>query len=332
MHVDWLLIVDYLKNTCSEEDRNRFEEWLRSHPDHQMFFEQLAEVWKATGATYDNFQPDQYRAWEKIAEKLNETKIPIQQPDKKRHLLFRWAAVFLAIVGTGILCFLLFSPAKDISPNSPSVTEIFTTDSCKEVVLPDHSKIWLNKNSRLVYTTSFNVKERPVMLTGEAYFEVKPDTSKPFMVRMPGAIVKVVGTAFNLKTDMTNKEVKLNVVSGVVYFFSVISPHKGVLVCKGERAVFKQVTDTIVKTSRTCANEMAWKTGDFVFSNERLIDVCRMLSDHYNVFLTVADSSLAEFRLSAGYNKQPLKSIIQAIRATLDLNIDSAGRKLVFIH
>jgi ferric-dicitrate binding protein FerR (iron transport regulator) len=334
MHVEWPEIINYLKNTCSEEERERIEIWLRSSPDNQKFFEQLAEIWNAVGVNYDKFEPNNSQAWESIVSKLNLNNTGVsnsKSPRSIHKMAFRWAAVFALIVASSLAFFLLVRNNNQpvlIINHQPIVVQAM--DTCKALVMLDSSKVWLNKQSRLTYNDSFNLNDRVVNLTGEAYFEITRNAKKPFVVHAFGAIVKVVGTAFNLKTDSVKKEVKLNVISGTVKFFSIKAPEKNIMVQKGERAVYNVATDSIIKTNYNHTNEIAWKTGDFIFENDRLDDVCRMLTGYYNVSIAVSDSSLANMKLSAGYNKQPLKTILQAITATLDLKVDTIGHKIIF--
>ena len=66
------------------------------------------------------------------------------------------------------------------------------------VQLADGTQVWLNAASTLQYPASFNGSDRTVTLTGEAYFEVAQDASKPFFVKVNGMTVQVLGTHFNV--------------------------------------------------------------------------------------------------------------------------------------
>ena len=64
--------------------------------------------------------------------------------------------------------------------------------------LADGSRVWLNAETRLRYPVAFAGTERRVELTGEAYFEVSKDATRPFIVRANGVDVRVLGTSFNV--------------------------------------------------------------------------------------------------------------------------------------
>ncbi|WP_431217232.1 FecR family protein [Puia sp. P3] len=66
------------------------------------------------------------------------------------------------------------------------------------LVLSDGSKVLLNAASSIQYPVAFAGKERRVVVTGEAYFEVAPDKSRPFRVDAGGQAVDVLGTSFDV--------------------------------------------------------------------------------------------------------------------------------------
>ena len=84
------------------------------------------------------------------------------------------------------------------------------------VSLPDGSKIYLNRNSEFSYRKNFGKHGRNVKLTGEAFFEISPDVSKPFIIDAGKAKVKVVGTSFNVITNNRESAVEVFVKTGKV--------------------------------------------------------------------------------------------------------------------
>ena len=67
-----------------------------------------------------------------------------------------------------------------------------------QLVLPDGTKVWLNSESSISYPGAFTSGKREVRVTGETYFEVAEDSSKPFVVSINGVTVQAIGTAFNI--------------------------------------------------------------------------------------------------------------------------------------
>ena len=100
---------------------------------------------------------------------------------------------------------------------SKNITVIAGNDEKNiKVSLPDGSNIYLNRNSKFSYRKNFGEHRRDVKLTGEAFFEISPDASKPFIIDAGKARVKVVGTSFNVITNNTESDVEVFVKTGKV--------------------------------------------------------------------------------------------------------------------
>ncbi len=84
------------------------------------------------------------------------------------------------------------------------------------MVLPDGSKVWLNSASSLKYPTVFNGKTREVELTGEGYFEIKENNTRPFIVKTKKVNVTVLGTGFNINAYDDETELATTLVHGSV--------------------------------------------------------------------------------------------------------------------
>ena len=87
-------------------------------------------------------------------------------------------------------------------------------------MLADGTKVWLNSASRLIYPQSFMGKERRVVLSGEAFFDVAHDAERPFIVETSRMNVKVLGTRFNVNDYDDNEEVSTTLVNGSVEIVS----------------------------------------------------------------------------------------------------------------
>ena len=88
------------------------------------------------------------------------------------------------------------------------------------LTLSDGTRVWLNAASSLTYPEIFQDRERVVELTGEAFFEVKPDTALPFIVKTQGMRVKVLGTTFNVKAYPDELKLYTTLVEGKVEVLS----------------------------------------------------------------------------------------------------------------
>ena len=144
-----------------------------------------------------------------------------------------------------------------------------------KIVLVDGTKVWLNANSSLKFFTALGNHERKVSLTGEAYFEVSHDRSRPFIVHAHQQDIRVLGTKFNVRA--LRHESQTTLLEGKV------SLREGQFVLKpGEQLTTRDGIDLPVKQVEV-ESFLAWKDGYFLFNNEPLVEVMEKISAWYDV-------------------------------------------------
>lgn len=151
-----------------------------------------------------------------------------------------------------------------------------------KVQLPDGSKVWLNASSSIRFPSVFPASERRVEITGEAYFEVTKDKSKPFTVSFDGSEVQVLGTSFNVMAYADERVSKTTLVEGSV---SIRNKGEHALLRPGQQAAL--MPGGRIETAFKPVDEaVAWKEGMFYFKNAGVKDVMRQLSRWYDVEVT----------------------------------------------
>ena len=130
-----------------------------------------------------------------------------------RSAIMRVAAVALIVLSLGTTAIYLNSTGAF----SKKITVSTGMDQKNLLVnLPDGSKIFLNRNTGLSYRANFGKHRRDVKLTGEAFFDISHDASKPFIIDAGKAEIKVVGTSFNVITNNAESAVEVYVKTGKV--------------------------------------------------------------------------------------------------------------------
>ena len=142
--------------------------------------------------------------------------------------------------------------------------------------LPDGSRVWVNSDSRLEFPTTFRGGKRLVRLSGEAYFEVKPDANMPFEVEVEGVKIRVLGTSFNICAY--EHKVNTTLVQGKVEVHVAENTYR---LSPGDQAA---VEDGKVKIGKVdVEEETGWKDGKFIFREKRLEEVMNILSRWYDL-------------------------------------------------
>ncbi|MCF0053600.1 FecR domain-containing protein [Dyadobacter sp. LJ53] len=148
-----------------------------------------------------------------------------------------------------------------------------------EMLLPDGSKVWLNASSSIRFPSVFPASERKVEITGEAYFEVAKDKSRPFRVKFNKSEVQVLGTSFNIMAYPEEGPSKTTLVEGSVFIRNV---NQNTKLKPGQQAAVLPTGK--IKTQYIAMDEaVAWKNGMFYFKDAGIEEVMRQLSRWYDV-------------------------------------------------
>jgi transmembrane sensor len=139
-----------------------------------------------------------------------------------------------------------------------------------QLTLSDGTKVFLNAASSITYPTSFTTNNREVTISGEAYFEVSTNKSKPFIVKTNKDIITVLGTSFNINAYPDETSIKTSLINGSIKINEKIL-HPGQAYENG----------SINNTDIT--QDIAWKNGVFMFNKSDIKAVMRQLSRWYDI-------------------------------------------------
>lgn len=170
----------------------------------------------------------------------------------------------------------------DANNDAKVVYNTMTTPRARQyhLELSDGTKVWLNASSSITFPTSFASNERKVAITGEVYFEVAKDKTKPFKVMVNDMTVNVLGTHFNINAYEDEATVNTTLLEGSVM---ITEKSKKILLKPGQQAE-KQKSGAIAVNDDVNLDEvMGWKNGLFYFENANLQMVLRQLSRWYDV-------------------------------------------------
>jgi transmembrane sensor len=94
---------------------------------------------------------------------------------------------------TAMVCFWSFSAISQ-----KAVTYTTQDKQTKKIILADGSEVWMNVKSTLKLDSDFNVKTRTVVLSGDAFFKIKPNKSKPFIIRTAQLVLRTYGASLRV--------------------------------------------------------------------------------------------------------------------------------------
>ncbi len=312
---EWIKLASVLSEEKNDDSgiKSRFE----ADGNHD-----TAKQWKEIGMMNMGKEIDVDRAWEKLSARIREDGVTEPVPVRRISmpvLLLRVAAVFILMVTAASLAYYISNGGSLKRP----VTVASGADQKNIIVnLPDGSTVSLNRDSRLTYNANYGDEERIVRLTGEAFFDISHDASRPFVVKAGKARVKVLGTSFNVISNTSGSSVEVYVKSGRV-LLSDDTGEKSIVLDPG--FIGKLGTDSPEKILNDDPNYLAWNSGELVYDGQTLDIVFRDLKRVYNMDIVADDPSILNNPWTSPINNQPQETIIRLICASFNLTFTKDG-------
>jgi hypothetical protein len=286
---------------------------------------------------------------DKIAAKVVETKDSIITPgddkailtlsdgtkiileDAKNGILANQAGVSIQKTSDGELLYSFSNSANTVAPETKEniiYNKIETPVGGKyQVNLPDGSKVWLNSSSSLRFPALFNGNTREVELSGEAYFDVSKNKSKPFKVITKDQIVEVLGTQFNINSYSDEGPIKTTLIEGSV---KIIYKDKVVLLSPGQQFQPKESVAAVVEADTE--EVVAWKDGYFIFKNEDIKSIMRKVSRWYNVEVSYS-GNIPEVGFGGNISRsKDISEVLDVLQLTNAIHFKVEGRRITVMR
>ena len=200
------------------------------------------------------------------------------------------------------------------------------------IILPDSSKVWLNGGRSLIYPSRFVSAERNVCLTGEAYFEVKKDNSRPFTVDVNQMKLRVLGTTFNVFSYPDNPQIVATLETGKVQI-TVANKKKPYILEPNEQLVLDSKTGDVELHNVNAPDFSVWRVPSLYFEETKLIYAFQQIERTYNVKIHVQNSHYNNQTIRAHFNSdETIEGIMAVIKMLIPaINYEIEGND-IFIN
>ena len=300
----------YIQNQANPDEAKRLSLWIKNNQEISSWLEQ--EI-IASPSVIDN--DVQTRIFRNIENKIDiKDRIEDVKLNQTRLQLNKWlriAAMFILPVLTAA-CMYFYMARNETAPAQLVVA--VERGQKANITLPDGSKVWLNSQSKLTYSTNFNIEERELQLDGEAYFEVAHNPKKPFIVRSNDISVRALGTAFGVKAYNEDRIISSILMKGKVL---VTTPDGEAILMPNERLIYDKTKHK--KEQTTVANAIdftGWIHNELRFEDESLADIAKTIQRIYNVEVVFASEKLKSQRYTGTINNNSLESVLNIISLT----------------
>jgi ferric-dicitrate binding protein FerR (iron transport regulator) len=326
--MDWPLLAKYLSGESSDEENAKVLNWLETEKENQKLLDSMKGVWESPDKDYE---PSDVKAlWAEVAKrtglnrKSNEQiiyKIPDERQKESiyslvfRHLrtpALQYAAVFALVISIPILYYLSSGGGED---GDQINWKTVTVDNSKQssLTLNDGSTLFLDSGSRIQIPENFGINSREIKLEGEAYFEVSPDPERPFSVYSANAVVKVLGTKFNIRAWKETGKVEVAVAEGRVSFRVDEAPESQIILNKGFAGSLSKTGKLSEPGQVNIEQMLSWMKGEMSFDDNRFSEILSQVERWYDIKFSLRDSTIINERLSVIIHKNSLPDILELL-------------------
>ncbi|MBK1663800.1 iron dicitrate transport regulator FecR [Rhodospirillum rubrum] len=264
--------------------------WLAASPRHGEVWRALERTWRATGLLGPLAAPQSAPS-------------PVRRParpSKRGRRLTAFALAASLALGIGALVGGPLWPGADYRAGAAGIAAI---------VLEDGSRVRLDAGSAL--DVAYGPDRRDVALRdGPAFFEVEPDTARPFVVRAGAVEVTVTGTAFAI--DVSASEVGVSVEHGGV---RVVSAGRSALLAPGERMRIAKADGAVVRDRVPLSAIGSWRRGRLLVEDRALSEVVEAVERHFAGAIILGDDAMAGQRVTGVFD---LGDPERALRAAVE--------------
>lgn len=213
--------------------------------------------------------------------------------------------------------------STEMNSDASAMTQVITPYGKRtQIVLPDGTKIWLNAGTTLSYPTSFSNKSREVYLSGEAFFEVAKDKSRPFHVITGDLKIKVTGTRFNVTSYQNDTFTQAVLVEGKIFASKNGIFAKDVELTPGERVVLDKSENRLSKQKVDVEQYASWINGYLIIRDEPIDEIIKKLERYYDRKI-IAEKLSQDIRFTGKLNlADDLNKVLQNIAFSAAFTIE----------
>lgn len=332
LYLTW--IYKRLEGTISPNEESQLEAWIAESPENLQTAEDVEAAWEASGNLSAKVEIDLDAEFAFLEERIEEEErkeaeedepqleaveqqeaevrplnpSPSPQPSgNKQRIYWAVAAGIILLVTAVILVPRFFGGEPELN-----WTAVTATEMTQVIDLDDETQVTLARGATLRYPEKFAGGDRPVELTGNAFFKVAKNAEKPFHITTPSSEVTVLGTEFSVMDEAAENTTRVAVTSGKVQF----KPLKGdnhVILEAGQTGIWNPEVGKLKKENRVASTDIGWVTRKLIFEDTPLAKVLEEVGRHFQVEFEIELDNLKGCPFSASFNTPELDKVLNTI-------------------
>lgn len=315
------LIIKFLAGESSDDEINKLKKWLEEDQANRIVFDKENELWQESSfkTKQDHFKTD--NAWNTIANELeigrnkgNDVIIVNRQNFK---ILLVAASIACLVAVGGITLWITRAHSLKTAPLAK--TTITTQEGEKaEILLSDSTSVFINSGSILEYSSNFNLKDRRIKFSGEAFFNVHTNPSKPLVVQLKKMTVVAKGTRFNILSYENEDRLEATLEEGNIQV--AIAGKEPIDIGVGQQVVYFTKSDKILVRNIPTETYTSWRENKLRFNDTPFEEVLRRIGRRYNVVFEIKNKDLLELKYTATFIDESIEEIMEMLKTVSPIN------------
>src|ERR1035437_960706 len=309
------LIIKFFEGEISDSEMILLKSLLNRNPENRRIFNEENELWQEVSEQAKLKHYNTNTGWMNISSRLglgktNGRSITILSKNNFRILIA--AATIACLIAIGALGSRMAEKTTFQKTETASTTVTTNEGEKAHIFLADSTEITLNSGSTLQYNGQYNIKDRKVKFKGEAFFNVRTNHEKPFVVQLDQMRVSATGTRFNIFSFDKEDRVETTLEEGVITVS--IQGSEPIKVKSGQQVVYFVKSKNVLVRDVVTDTYTSWKENKLRFNETPFEEVLRRIGRKYNVRFEISNRDLLDLKYTATFIDESIEDVMQMLK------------------
>jgi transmembrane sensor len=328
MGIDKHLVDRYMNGTASAEEAEQVLDWFQTKEGQEYLVNQFEHDLSEVDA-YCKVSSEGLQTLKNVNKRID-----ILRVGRRNKRFYKNSSVWAVAACIALLVAVVSVWEMQIGfegdEDEPGIL-VYTTQTSEHrlITLSDGSRVRLNEDSEIELPEYFQPDIRSVKISGEAFFEISPDETRPFIVNADNAEVQVLGTAFMIRTASHSGQTMVAVRDGKISFGAAgKEAGKHQTLERNMIGFYNEETASVTIENLSVTNYLTWMHGRVIFERTPFREVLKQLQHIYGLNHTVEDQAIYNLTLTADFSERSTDNVLETIAHSLGINAEKDGNSV----
>ena len=321
-------LLRFVEGDCSPDEAAAIQAWIAADPRRGELLDEIRAVWRLTGSTTRPWVVAEARIRLLRSRGRHAAQGSAGFSARPRPLRRAGPRFAMVRIAAAIACVVAGTLVWRLRPRVAPFREYATQPGQRlQLELPDSSRVLLSVGTRLRVPRDFAVSARAVDLDGEAYFVVRHDPRRPFLVHTRWGVTEDLGTSFDVRAYPEDDYLQVVVAAGRVALRAGEGGSDSVLSLRSrDRGVLDAHGVLRATAGVSLGDYLGWTRGTLVFHDAPLGEVVTQLERWYDVDIAVSDAIAGGDRLTISFATRSVDEALATLAQVVDARWTRSGR------